>query len=409
LRAQDGEAANDPKPRPTPKREPVLLHMPVSVRSTSLAVIAFVACLVAMQWARDVIVPILLGTTFSYALTPIVKRLESLRIPRAVGATFVVVAVVSLAGWGVWALSGEANELLDTAPQVTQKLRELTRRSTGSDSAIAKVQAAAAEIESVADTAPAPASAAPTSSAAANSQRRAARPSSGTGAPTATRVVIEKQAFDIRSYVLTGTLGVAAFLGQTAIVFLVALFLLASGSNFRRKMVRLAGPRLSQKRVTIDTLNEISGQIQRYLIVQFAVSILVGLATWLAFFAMGMHQSAVWGAVAAITNFIPYVGAILVGSASAVVGLVQFGTVGMALAIGATSFAIHTLIGNLLTPWWMGRASRMSPFAVFVAVLVFGWLWGIVGLLLGPPILMVVKSVCDRIDELTPVGELLAA
>ena len=213
----------------------------------------------------------------------------------------------------------------------------------------------------------------------------------------------------MRSYVLTGTLGVLAFLGQTAIVLFVALFLLVSGSNFRRKMVRLAGPRLSQKRVTIDTLNEITGQIQRYLLVQLGVSVLVGLGTWLAFFLLGVHQSAVWGVFAGVTNLIPYLGAILVGGASTVVALVQFGTVGMALTVGATSFAIHTLIGNVLTPWWMGRASRMSPFAVFVAVLLFGWLWGVVGLLLGPPILMVVKSICDRVDGLAPVGELLGA
>ncbi|MEO8526930.1 MAG: AI-2E family transporter, partial [Caldimonas sp.] len=90
-------------------------------------------------------------------------------------------------------------------------------------------------------------------------------------------------------------------------------------------------------------------------------------------------------------------------------GVVQFESLDRGLIIGASSFAIHTLVGNLLTPWWMGRAGRMSPFAVFVGVLVFGWLWGVWGLLLGVPILMVVKSICDRIDQLNPVGELLGA
>jgi predicted PurR-regulated permease PerM len=79
----------------------------------------------------------------------------------------------------------------------------------------------------------------------------------------------------------------------------------------------------------------------------------------------------------------------------------------MALAVGGTSFAIHTVIGNVLTPWWMGRASKMSPVAVFVAILVFGWLWGVSGLLLGVPILLVIKSVCDRVDDFKGVGELL--
>ena len=238
--------------------------------------------------------------------------------------------------------------------------------------------------------------------------RPLARPSS---TPPAAAAIprVDQHKIDIRGYVLSGTIGAFAFLGQLAVVFFIALFLLASGNSFRRKMVKLAGPRLSQKKVTIETLDEITGQIQRYLLVQIGVSVLVGIATWLAFYAIGLEQSAVWGVVAAATNLIPYLGAILVGAGSAIVGLVQFGTIEMALLVGGSSFAIHTVIGNLLTPWWMGRASRMSPVAVFLAVLVFGWLWGVSGLLLGVPILMVVKSICDRVEDLKPVGELLGA
>ena len=121
---------------------------------------------------------------------------------------------------------------------------------------------------------------------------------------------------------------------------------------------------------------------------------MVGIATGLVFFALGLNQAAVWGVVAA---------------GSAVLGLVQFGTPGMALLIGGSSFVIHTVVGNVLTPWWMGKASKMSPVAVFVSVLIFGWLWGVAGLLLGVPILLVIKSVCDRVEDLKPVGELLGA
>jgi predicted PurR-regulated permease PerM len=187
------------------------------------------------------------------------------------------------------------------------------------------------------------------------------------------------------------------------------LFLLASGDTFRRKMVKLAGPRLSQKRITIQALDEISVQIQRYLLVQLATSVVVGTATGLAFYALGLHNAAVWGVAAGITNLVPYLGAVFVGLGSAVVGFIQFDSLHQALLVGLSSFAIHGLVGNLLTPWWTGRASRMSPFAVFVGVLAFGWLWGAVGLILGTPILMAVKTVCDRVDELRPVGEFLGA
>jgi predicted PurR-regulated permease PerM len=193
------------------------------------------------------------------------------------------------------------------------------------------------------------------------------------------------------------------------IVFFVTLFLLASGDTFRRKMVKLAGPRLSQKRITIQALDEVSEQIQRYLLVQLATSIVVGIATGLAFLAIGLDNAPVWGVVAAVTNLVPYVGAIVLGAGAALVGFIQFDSIDKGLIIGASAFAIHGVVGNLLTPWWTGRASRMSPFAVFVGVLAFGWLWGAIGLILGTPILMVVKTVCDRVDELKPVGEFLGA
>ena len=189
----------------------------------------------------------------------------------------------------------------------------------------------------------------------------------------------------------------------------MTLFLLASGDTFRRKMVKLAGPRLSQKKITIQALDEVSAQIQRYLVVQLATSVIVGVATGLAFFALGLANAGAWGVVAGVTNLVPYVGAVLVGGGSAIVGFIQFDSLDKALLIGASSFGIHALIGNLLTPWLTGRASRMSPFAVFVGVLAFGWLWGAVGLILGTPILMVAKAVCDRVDELKPVGEFLGA
>jgi len=272
---------------------------------------------------------------------------------------------------------------------------------------IEKMQQAATEIEQVAEGAATPASAVASGDAA--SAARAAR-SSSVPLPTpggVTRVVVEKPGLDIKDYLWTGTLGAFAFLGQCAVVFFITFFLLASGDTFRRKMVKLAGPRLSQKRITIQALDEITNQIQRYLLVQLAVSVFVGVLTWLAFMAIGLEQAAVWGVVAGVTNLIPYLGAVLVGGASTLVAFIQFGALDIGLLVGASSFAIHTVVGNLLTPWWMGRASRMSPFAVFVSVLVFGWLWGIWGLLLGVPILMIVKAICDRVDELNAVGELL--
>ena len=418
---------------PGPAR--MLPHLPVNVRSVSLAVVAVLASVFALHWAQAVIVPVLLGVMVSYALAPVVDRMEAWRLPRAAGAGLLIFAIIGGLGWGAWSMSDDATALVETLPEVAQKLRQSMRGANPRIDPFAKVQQAATEIQSAAEesaNASAPASA-PASAASGIGPVAVAAVATGVlrGAaasrhlapnattvvtttttrarPEVTHVVVEKEAFNVRDFVWTGTLGLLALLGQTMVVMLVAFFLLASGNNFRRKMVKLAGPKLSQKRVTIQALDEIHGQIQRYLMVQLATSVVVGVLTGLAFLALGVEHAAVWGVVAGVTNLIPYVGAVIVGAGSAVVALLQFGAIDQALLVGGSSFAIHAVVGNLLTPWLTGKASRMSPFAVFVGVLAFGWLWGAVGLILGVPILMVVKTVCDRVDELKPVGEFLGA
>ena len=135
----------------------------------------------------------------------------------------------------------------------------------------------------------------------------------------------------------------------------------------------------------------------------------MGVLTGLALWAIGLENAAVWGIAAAVLNLVPYVGSLITTVASGGVALLQFGFSNMALQVADTSLAIHTIVGNLITPWLTSRASRMNPVAVFVGLLAWGWLWGVWGLLLGLPILMIVKVVCDRVDDLKPVGEFLGA
>ena len=432
MKHKDAAATANSSAEATRAQERLLLHMPVDVRNLALIVIAVIATAFALQWAKAVFIPLLLGVMFSYALTPLVDRLERWRLPRALGAGLLLTAIVSGIGWGAWSISDDASALIDTLPEVAQKLRRLVQKpGPNSTSTIAKVQQAAAEIEQATEESAALASSASAASAATSAAsgglakaRSASGPALAASAsrkiqpisaalpatpPGVTRVVVEKTHLNVKDYLWTGTLGLLTFIGQATLVVFIAFFLLASGNTFRRKMVKLAGPRLSQKKITVEALDEVSEQIQRYLVVQLATSVIVGVASGLAFFALGLANAGVWGVVAAVTNLVPYVGAVIVGGGSAIVGFIQFDTLDKALLIGASSFAIHAIVGNLLTPWLTGRASRMSPFAVFVGVLAFGWLWGAVGLILGTPILMVAKAICDRVDELKPVGEFLGA
>ena len=355
-------------------------------KTTALTVLAVLASLYMLHWASAVVVPLLLGLVVSYALTPAVNRLVQWHLPRMLAAALLLALGVGAMGGIGWTLSDDAAAMVEALPDAAQKLRRgiTSQRNLGPAVAIDKVQKAASEIERAAD------------------EGASAPPSRG-----ATKVQIEQPRFNVKGYLWSGTVGLMGAVGQAVVVVFITFFLLASGDTFRRKMVKLAGPGFGEKRLTLQALDEIDQQIQRYLMVQVLTSALVGIATWLAFLWIGVEHAGVWGVVSFALNFIPYFGSIIVTGASAVLGFVQFGNFETALLIAGATLLINSLEGYLLTPWLTGRASRMNPVAVFVGVLAWGWLWGLWGLFLGMPILMAIKAVCDRVDELKAVGEML--
>jgi len=370
---------------PGPDR--VLLHMPVDIRNMSLMVLAGLAFLFVLHWAKAVFIPVMVGVLFSYALSPVVNWLEARHVPRWLGSAVLLLAILGGLGSTAYSLSDEATDLLEALPAAAQKFRQAMRtRNDRHDSALETVQKAAAQIE------------------------QAAQESAASGGTRGVmRVVVEPARFNIKNYLWTGTVGLIALVGQATVVVFLTYFLMLSGDTFRRKLIKLAGDSLSSKKITLQALNEITGQIQRYLQVQLLTSALVGLLTWLALLALGLDNAAVWGVAAAVLNLVPYVGSLVTAAGSALVGFMQFGSLNMALAVGGASLLIHTLVGNLLTPWLTSRASRMNPVAVFVGLLAWGWLWGVWGLLLGIPILMIVKAICDRVEDLKPIGEFLGS
>lgn len=382
--------APEPAATATEPAEParVLPHMPVDVRSVSLVVLATLASVFMLRWASAVVIPVLVGVLFSYALSPVVDWLQLRRIPRALSAAVLILGLLTGATSAMLSLSDDASKLVESLPLATQKLRDSIRALRGSpDGTLASVQKAATQIEQ-----------------AALETTQATPPGRGVQ-----RVQIERPRFNIKDYLWTGTLGLLGVLGQIGTVALITFFLMASGDSFRRKMVKLAGPTLSKKRVTLEALNQIHDQIQRYMLVQLFTSALVGVATWLCFLAIGLEHAAVWGVAAGVLNLVPYIGNVIITSGSALVGFLQFGTLEMALLVAGISFVINSIEGFLLTPWLTSRANKMNPVAIFVGVLAWGWLWGMAGLLLAVPILVAIKAICDRVDDLKPVGEFLGA
>ena len=220
------------------------------------------------------------------------------------------------------------------------------------------------------------------------------------------RVEIQEPAFQARTYVWTQSGGMLSMFNQGIMVLFLTYFMLLSDQLFKRKLVEL-GPTLSRKKITVKILEDIATQIERFFLVQISTSALVGLVTWLALWAFGLQQAPLWGLLAGVMNSIPYYGPLLVTGGLSLVAFLQFGTLPMTAAVAGVSLVITTLEGAVLTPALMGRIAQMNHVTVFAGLLFWSWAWGLWGLLLAVPLMMVIKAVCDGVEDLEPVGRLL--
>jgi predicted PurR-regulated permease PerM len=366
--------------------EALAIRMPVDIRSAALTVLAVLAIIMMLKIAAGMIIPIVLGILISYALEPIVAWLERVHVPRPISAAVVLVALVVGSGWLLYGLRSEGQAIVEKLPQAARHVREvLEARGPKSTAAIQQVQKAAIELEKAADAAATP-------------------PPTPRGV---TRVQVESAPFNITDYLMWGSIGVAAAIGQMMLVLFLVYFLLASGDLYRRKLVKIVGPSLTKKRITVQILADIDHQIATFLLVELLTSAIVAVATWLTFRWLGVEQAAVWGIAAGVFNSIPYFGPFVVTAGTAAVALMQFGSIKMAIVVSGLSLLITSVEGLLLTPWLTSRAARMNAVAVFVGLLFWGWVWSIWGMLLAVPMLMVTKSICDHIEDFQPIGELL--
>lgn len=377
LRDNIAPPPDEPAPPPLP------LH--TDPRNVALGILAVLAVIFTLHWAQQVLIPLVLSILISYALGPLVTRMEKWKIPRFIGAALVLIAIITGISYSAYTLSDDLAAVVTQLPAAANKLSHSLQEGRGKgQGTIDKVQKAASEIE-----------------------KAAAVATGDTSSKNVKRVQVAEPTVNIRDYFWMGTMGLLVLIGQTIIVIFTVYFLLVSGDLFKRKLVKITGPTLTRKKITVQILDEIDSQIQRFMLVQIFTSVIVGVATWLAFRWIGLEQAGMWGLAAGVFNSIPYLGPVVVTGGTALVGFMQFGTISMALLIGGISLVITSIEGFLLTPWLTSRAGRMNAVVVFVGVLFWGWLWGVWGLLLGVPIIMAIKAICDHVEDLQSVGELL--
>jgi predicted PurR-regulated permease PerM len=362
---------------------------------TAAGMLALLALVAALYLGRGFFVPLLIGILASYALHPLVDWLAAWRVPRSVGAALVLAIVVGSFSWIGFSMSDDATALIEKLPEAARKLRQdLSSSRLSAPTALQNMQEAAHQLQGAA--------------ADAGAQPEAAA-KSGTDAKPAVRAVVAKAPAStwLLDYTLAQSALLATVAAQTPIVLLLTYFLLASGAHFRRKLVQLVGPSLSRKKDAVHILEEIDAQVQRYLLSILASNALLGVTTWLAFLALGLEQAGVWGVAAGVFHFIPYLGPALIAFGSGVAAFLQSGSPLYALAVAGVSLLLAGLIGFGFMTWLQSRFARVNAAVLFIALLFFGWLWGVWGLLLGAPLVAIAKVVFDRVESLKPAGELL--
>lgn len=351
---------------------------------TAVGIIAAIATIYLLHWGAPFFVPLLVALLIAYALAPMVDALTRLVRYRVIAATLVVGTLLALLGTAAWAWSDDARNLWervpDAAKSISGSLKKMAQKSPPSP--VAEVKKAAAEIESIAQT--------------------------GKSAPPAPPPVAAASTVSFWGLVWAGGKGVAIVMSQVLAVIFLVFFMLASGDLFKRKIVKLAGKTLSEKKITVEMIDEIDLQIRRYLMVVLVSNILVGVGTWFTFRLMGVNYAELWGLSSAILHTAPYFGPALIAAAAFIAGFLQFQDWSQAAMVSGVSILVATLVGSVFATWLASRQTQMNTTATFIGLLFFGWIWGLWGVLLAIPVLAIVKTVADTKEEWKPLSELLS-
>lgn len=363
-------------PETAEKQPAAIPQMPTSI--TAPQVIALILALAACRYASGILAPLLLAVMASLALAPLVKALARI-MPRWIASAIVVIAISAGVGLTAWVLSDDVANFSRRLPAIVRDIRSAIQSATPRQSLVQQLQQAVTELEKTA----------------------------GPAKPADATPVTIVETVDVQRQMMNYAQRAAGYLSTFVLLLFLVYFLLAQGDMFKQKFVRLSGERLSQKKVTVQMIDEMTAQIGQFVFYQFWSGLLVGVLTWLAFAWIGMRYAGLWGVAAGVLNCIPYFGPTLILVVSAAAAFMQFRDPGTVAIVAIAGIAITSLEGFLLAPIALGRAARVNTVAVFVSVMFWGWMWGPLGLVIAVPILMCIKTICDHVESLAGFSELL--
>jgi predicted PurR-regulated permease PerM len=346
------------------------LQKPFDIRSVALTGLFVLAVFYTIYFMRSILLPIVLALLLSYLLRPIVRGAGKLKIPYPIGAAISLIGLLALIGYGISTLAAPAVGWLQQAPA---GLTQLQHKLMPVKKSVAQLTQATAEIDKLARTTP------------------------------------ESKAVEVQRHPISDMLVMHTpeFIASAILSAILLYFLLVYDQTFIAKLVKLL-PTLSDKKTAVGIAHDIESQVSRYLFTITAINTCLGLAVGTAVGLFGLRNPVMWGVMVALLNFVPYLGA-LTGIICMTIGAVlSFDSLGYALIFPAVYLGLGTLEGSFITPWIMGRSLTLNPVMILLSLTFWGWMWGIVGIVLAVPILATFKIFCAHIKPMEPLAEFLS-
>ena len=329
------------------------------------------ASLYTLYFAHAVLIPVVLAVMLSWILSPAVRSLKRrLHLPAPWGAALVIGVLVATMGYGVGSLTQPAKKWGDKAPGMLREVEIKLRHIRESVKEVSEITEKAGQITG--------------------------QNGSGQGKVA----VVQPSLF---SRTLTAT---PAFLVSVVSTLILAHLLLAYGGPLMTRFVRML-PGARDKKAAIEVVHSFQRDIARYLFVITLLSVGLGVVTGLALYWLGMPNPLLWAVMVAVLNYVPYLGAALSLIVLTPVAILSIEPLGQALLVPGVFLILNIIEGELLTAIVVGKYFTLNPVIVFLSILFWGWLWGVVGALIAVPLLVSFRIFCAHVPALHPLCDLI--
>ncbi len=357
--------------------EPDLRKMDAAMRTAEVRWVSVTGLLVlavfyTLYFARALVFPIVVALLLDFLFSPVIRILKKARVPEPLGAALVILAVIAVLAAGVYNLAEPVKTWVQRAPATVARVQEQVRTLRRP---VAQVTRAADRVEQATH--------------------------ETDGVPQPAEVVLKGPSLGERLFGTTRSVAAGAIE-----VILLLYFLLAAGDLFLEKLIKVL-PQFGDKKKAVAIARETEASISTYLVTVTCINVCLGVVIAAAMWLLGVPDAPLWGLLAGLMEFMPYLGSTIMVVLLAIVGFATFDTTGHALLVPGTYFVINFIQGNFISPTIVGRRLTLNQVAILIGLLFWWWLWGIPGAFIAVPLLATLKIFCDHIEALAPIGEFL--